>query len=71
MTYHSDIYKIAKLTFSDTPEFVEKIAESESISISNAYLKLEEFDAILAENRLFLGRQPLEILGNEVNIRFF
>lgn len=71
MIYNSDIYNISKLAFRIKPDFVEQVVEFAGISKSSAYSRLEEFDDVLAANSLFLDRSPLNIVGNELNIRFF
>ncbi|AQY52007.1 mga helix-turn-helix domain-containing protein [Listeria weihenstephanensis FSL R9-0317] len=71
MIYTSQAYRIALSTLNQDEETPVSLANKEFISKSLAYNKLEELDNLLAENRLILNKTPIEILGNELSIRFF
>lgn len=71
MIYNSQTFRIALSTLNDAKETPVSFAEKEFISKSLLYTKLEELDNLLAENRLILNKTPIEILGNELYIRFF
>ncbi|MBA3926630.1 helix-turn-helix domain-containing protein [Listeria rustica] len=71
MIYNSQAYRIALSTLNEDKETPTSFANKEYISKSLIYNKLEELDNLLAENRLILNKTPIEILGNELSIRFF
>lgn len=71
MIYNSQTFRIVLSTLNDVKETPTSFAKKEFISQSLLYNKLEELDNLLAENRLILNKTPIEILGNELYIRFF
>ncbi|MBC2168137.1 hypothetical protein HCB26_16290 [Listeria booriae] len=71
MIYNSQAFRIILSTLRDEKRTPTSFAQSEFISKSQLYNKLDELDNLLAENRLILNKTPIEILGNEVDVSFF
>ncbi|MBC1459092.1 helix-turn-helix domain-containing protein [Listeria newyorkensis] len=71
MIYNSQAFRIALSTLNNDKETPISLASKEFISKSLVYNKLDELDNLLAENRLILNKTPIEILGNELYVRFF
>ncbi|WP_430535863.1 helix-turn-helix domain-containing protein [Listeria rocourtiae] len=67
----SDLFQLSLSTFQNTSLNVPEWAEEHFISLASLYLKLKEVDTFLAQSRLILNTEPLQIQGNEISVRFF
>lgn len=71
MITHSFSYEIISATLHGEKKDVKSWLEEALMSQSGFYRKLQEFDNLLARSNLILERNPVSIVGNELNIRFF
>ncbi|MBC1434918.1 hypothetical protein HB848_06160 [Listeria rocourtiae] len=67
----SDLFQLSLSTFRNTSLNVQEWAKENFISLASLYLKLQEVDTFLAQSRLILNTAPLQVQGNEINVRFF
>lgn len=71
MITHSDLFILSVSIFHNDKLTIPEWAEKNFISPASFYLKLKEIDTFLARSRLILKNKPLQIEGNEINIRFY
>ncbi|MBC6316284.1 helix-turn-helix domain-containing protein [Listeria grandensis] len=71
MICNSDLFQLSLSTFHNTSLNVPDWAEENFVSLASFYLKLKEVDTFLAQSRLILNTEPLQVQGNEMNVRFF
>lgn len=71
MITESDLFELSLSVFNDEKLTIANWTEKHYISLASFYLKLKEVDTFLARSRLILNNAPLQIEGNEINIRFF
>lgn len=71
MITNSDLFLLSVSIFNDDKLTIPEWAEKNFISPASFYLKLKEIDTFLARSRLILNNKPLQIEGNEVNVRFY
>ncbi|MBA3926454.1 helix-turn-helix domain-containing protein [Listeria rustica] len=71
MITNSDLFVLSLSIFNDDKLTIPEWAEKNFISPASFYLKLKEIDTFLARSRLILHNRPLQIEGNEINIRFY
>ncbi|MBA3927759.1 helix-turn-helix domain-containing protein [Listeria rustica] len=71
MICNSDLFQLSLSTFQNTTLNVPEWAEEHFVSLASLYLKLKEVDTFLAQSRLILHTEPLQVQGNEMNVRFF
>ncbi|EUJ31406.1 helix-turn-helix domain-containing protein [Listeria cornellensis] len=67
----SDLFQLSLSIFGNSPLNVQEWAKLHFVSLASLYIKLKEVDTFLAQSRLILNTTPLQIQGNEINIRFF
>ncbi|EUJ18231.1 mga helix-turn-helix domain-containing protein [Listeria grandensis FSL F6-0971] len=67
----SDLFHLTEALFNGDHFTPVEWSERNYIGLTNLYARLKEIDSFLAKSRLILNSNPLQILGNEINIRFF
>ncbi|MBC2056369.1 hypothetical protein HCJ57_07625 [Listeria booriae] len=67
----SHLFQLALSAFNEENQTISEWAEKNFVSRSTFYVKLAEVDTFLSRNGLILNTTPLEIQGNEINVRVF
>ncbi|EUJ44719.1 helix-turn-helix domain-containing protein [Listeria riparia] len=71
MISNSHLFQLALSAFNEENQSISEWAEKNFVSRSTFYVKLAEVDTFLSRSRLILNTTPLEVQGNEINVRFF